>query len=61
MMVNPNAIYGGAPSGALYAAEGEDDEIPPCVCPGCGLTREENEHCPTPCFFENCPMKEMKQ
>lgn len=50
---HPNAIYGGdAPYGAGSAAESEDDEIPPCVCPGCGLTPN------TDCQNDNCPMRE---
>jgi hypothetical protein len=61
MIVNPNAMYGSAACAAEDAPQDEDADLPPCCCPGCGLTREEDEHCPTPCFFENCPMKETKQ
>ena len=29
-------------------------------CKGCGVTREQNDICETPCPFDECPFKEMK-
>jgi hypothetical protein len=53
--VNLRAIGGAyAPEDALQE---ECDEIPPCCCPGCGLTQEEIDHFDPPCHFADCPMK----
>lgn len=74
MFVSIFRAYGVAPVERLRALDhdsAEDDALPvPSTdggvpfgdetCRGCGVTREQNDHCQAPCPFDDCPFKETK-